>query len=254
MKVDVILAGFPGRTNRGVLGFCNVTLVQAEKNILFDTGHFADRSLLISELRKRGLKPRDVDIVILSHLHYDHCLSIDLFKKAEVVISSEELKYASSSKPQKLGDFYIPRHVVDMLKGREVIEAEEGTEIEEDVYLLETPGHTPGSISLVVEERNGRTVIAGDAAKNAWEFKHNRLETFYGEEADAVRSIKKLKKVADLVIPGHDRCFLYDKKKGEISFLSDLDLRVFVRVSPDVNHWTTFSISTASLSSSAADP
>lgn len=242
-KIEVVLPGFPGKTSRGALGFCNIVLVRNEKNILFDVGHFSDRPLLISELKKRGLRLEDIDVVVLSHLHYDHCLNVDLFEGSVILVSEEELEYASSNEPQRLGDFYVSKIIVDLIEDKKIMSAEDGMELERGVRVIKTPGHTPGGISLIIEGER-RIAIAGDIVKNAWEFRRGMPEGLYGRESDAKESINKLKEMADLIIPGHDRCFLYKKGRGEISFASDLDLRIFAKMDFETDRWTFFSIST----------
>ena len=88
------------------------TLIQYKKtNILFDTGCHPDVQInplkrwgnlsnfmiytgtsennLISNLKKNNIKPNDIDLVINSHLHPDHCGCNEFFKNAEFVCSSE---------------------------------------------------------------------------------------------------------------------------------------------------------------------
>lgn len=240
-KVKVLLQGFPGKTNRGLLGFCNITLIKSTKLMLFDTGHFSDRQLLISALEQERIHPENIEIVVLSHLHYDHCINVELFKKAAVVVSKKELEYALSDKPEKAGDLYVSKCTAELLKNRDMIEAEENLKLSENVHVIETPGHTPGGISLLVDEGK-KTVITGDAVKNAWEFKNNISETFYGEKSDVIDSINKIKTLADIVIPGHDRLFSYDKSSGELSLSNDLNLQVYARLHPHIDHWTVFSL------------
>ncbi len=243
-KVEVVLRGFPGKTNRGALGFCNITLVRGDRTILFDTGHFSDRPLLVSELDKRGIGLGDIELVVLSHLHYDHCLNIDLFERAKIVVSEEELKYASSDEPRRLGDLFVPRAIMSLMEGREIVRVEDGMGLDEGVNVLKTPGHTPGSISLIVEDYNVKVALAGDAVKNAWEFKNGVPEMFYGSRSDALESIRKLRDVADMIVPGHDRCFLYEKGEGKVIFANDLDLQIFARMDLEGDRWNAFSIST----------
>ncbi|MCS7125029.1 MAG: MBL fold metallo-hydrolase [Candidatus Bathyarchaeota archaeon] len=243
-EVKVLLQGFPGKTSRGLLGFCNITLIKSDVTILFDTGFFSDRHLLTQKLEQEKIRPEDVEIVVLSHLHYDHCINVELFKKATVIVSKRELEYALSDEPKKAGDLYVSEHTARLIKTGRVLEAVEGLKLSANTKVIETPGHTPGSISLVVDGEK-KTVITGDAVKNAWEFKNGVAEMFYGEKSDVAKSINKIKNLADFVIPGHDRSFFYDRKSGELTFYGNLDLQLYARLHPHIDQWTVFTISVA---------
>lgn len=243
-EIKVLLQGFPGKTSRGLLGFCNITLIKNDKVMLFDSGFFSDRHLLISALTQEKIRPEDIEIVILSHLHYDHCINVELFRDATVVVSKRELEYALSDDPKRAGDLYVSEHTAKLIKTGKILEAYEGLKLSENVQVIETPGHTPGSISLVISgDKN--TVITGDAVKNAWEFKTGTAEMFYGEKSDVINSINKIKDLADFVIPGHDRCFLYNKKSGDLTFCGDLSLQLYARLHPHIDQWTILALSVA---------
>lgn len=155
-EVKVLLQGFPGKTSRGLLGFCNITLIKSDVTILFDTGFFSDRHLLTQKLEQEKIRPEDVEIVVLSHLHYDHCINVELFKKATVIVSKRELEYALSDEPKKAGDLYVSEHTARLIKTGRVLEAVEGLKLSANTKVIETPGHTPGSISLVVDGEKRR--------------------------------------------------------------------------------------------------
>lgn len=66
-----------------------------------------------------------------------------------------------------------------------------------------TPGHTPGSTSYMLEQ-NGKTwVMSGDAVKNRGELKFEEIQQSRNME-DSINSLKRIKKIAERVLPGHD--------------------------------------------------
>ena len=80
VKITQILPGLSIRTSVGMIGACAITLIENEgKLILIDTGHFGNRTHLIKALENNGIDPKNIEIVVLTHLHWDHCLNIDLF-------------------------------------------------------------------------------------------------------------------------------------------------------------------------------
>ncbi|MEM1575287.1 MAG: MBL fold metallo-hydrolase [Candidatus Methanomethylicia archaeon] len=240
IKVDILLPGFPIKTNRGVLGFCNITLVESNKLILYDTGHFSDRKNLIQEFKKRRISPENIEIVVLSHLHFDHCLNIDLFKNAEIILDEKELEYALSNKPEKIKDFFIPKFLIPIIKRRGFTNVKENLEIANKVYVLKTPGHTPGLISLFVKDGRKKFAIVSDAIKNAWEFMKGKPEQIFGKDEEAKESVKKIKKLNSIIIPGHDKCFIFEKNK--IRYLKKASLKIIAKSSPYNDKWDVYSI------------
>ena len=97
-KIEILLGGFPGRSERGYLGWSGCYLVTTTKGerILFDTAGYNERAVVVAKLAERGLSPESLDLVILSHLHFDHAANWDVFPKAEIVVHERELAYAAS--------------------------------------------------------------------------------------------------------------------------------------------------------------
>ena len=105
----VLLSGVPGVTDRGWLGYCTVVLFPLPDGwALFDTGHHSDRHLLFAALQASAIGPGDIRHVVLSHLHFDHCLNLPLFPNAEVYLSRAELDYARQVSAGEARDFSIP--------------------------------------------------------------------------------------------------------------------------------------------------
>ena len=85
----------------------------AKKKILVDTGgsdpewasryhHPMERSAKedpLKAIESLGLKPTDIDLIINTHLHWDHCFNNHLFPNARILVQAEELRYAISPLP-----------------------------------------------------------------------------------------------------------------------------------------------------------
>jgi N-acyl homoserine lactone hydrolase len=204
---------------------CLVWLIQgASKQILVDSGpcdpDFAEKyhaklkqnqdELLNNRLNRVGVNPKDIDLVILTHLHWDHCYNLELFKNARFLVQKKELHYAVSPLPLHKPAFeaqvegVIPPWVkiYDRLI---TIDGDLALEPELEIVLL--PGHTPGLQGLVVKTEFGRFLIASDCLPlyENW-FNHSgyipsgihiNLTEFYD-------TFKKIERVADYILPGHD--------------------------------------------------
>jgi glyoxylase-like metal-dependent hydrolase (beta-lactamase superfamily II) len=78
-------------------------------------------------------------------------------------------------------------------------------EILPGIQTLLSPGHTPGCMSLVLRDQNmPTTVLAGDAVKNMTELATGQVGMSLDNAASA-RSIRRIREIAQIVIPGHDR-------------------------------------------------
>ena len=61
---------------------------------LIDTGSFGMRPLLRPRLTARGLEPKDVTDLLLTHSHHDHSVNWPLFRHARIVIGARELAWS----------------------------------------------------------------------------------------------------------------------------------------------------------------
>lgn len=201
-EVKVLVEGKHGPREDGKLGIgSTVTLIKGEENILVDVGSFLDRERIIDELKKEGLTPDDINKVILTHLHLDHMVNVDLFNKSKVYC-----KLIGGTRYP--GQFHVLSE--GYLKRTELFD---GTKISKDVSILLTPGHSMDMISVVVNTKGGKVVIAGDAISNEGlanlEKQPNTLTIVNTEKFN--KSRKKILDIADYIIPGHGGMFKVQK-------------------------------------------
>ena len=109
-------------------------------------------------LGKLDLKPGDIDIVIATHLHHDHISLAHSFTKAKFVVQQKELEEARNPHPIWARTYGLQKEFGDL--NYEVIEGDK--EIAEGVRVICTPGHTPGTQSVVIETADGLAVITVD--------------------------------------------------------------------------------------------
>ena len=116
---------------------------------------------LIGSLRCIGVTPGDVDVVICSHLHPDHCGCNAFFARATVICHARELAAARAAGAEAAGylanDWDHPQ-TFDVLEGMRDLFGDG------KVVIVPLPGHTPGSIgALIILERSGAFLLASDA-------------------------------------------------------------------------------------------
>ena len=159
-EVELILTGFTSHTDQGRLGFCTVGLIRGDKTIIVDTAHHGRRMMLVQALADRGMSPNDIDMVVLTHAHWDHVQNVDIFKNAQVAVGADELEYAKDPHPT---DWATSGYFLDMLNRRDVLAVADGQELAPGVRILGTPGHSRGHVSVVAETPAGSVALTGDA-------------------------------------------------------------------------------------------
>ena len=202
--VETLLHGGSVNTDTGSTGFCAITLIRGEKLILVDSGHVGRRKFLINELAERGLTPADIDLMVVTHAHWDHAQNCDLFD-APLLIHAHELQYARN--PHE-NDWATPRWTAAMLEFESrVQQIEEGYEIEPGVRIMHTPGHSAGTVAVIVDTDNGPVAVTGDGIQSAQVALTKQNALVFWSEKDARQSIERILAATDMVHPGHDNPF-----------------------------------------------
>jgi N-acyl homoserine lactone hydrolase len=203
--VRPLLLGYAMSSDQGSIGFGAVYLVRAGgRCALFDTGPTGRRRALLRALALHGLGPADVDVVVLSHAHYDHLQNADLFTRAAVLLHPAESRALAAADP---ADPVCPPWSRAVLAGLAVHPAVDGAEVLPGVWMMALPGHTEGSVGLRVETAEGVAVLTGDAVSSARALREGRCTRVEFSEAEAAESLRRVADTADLVFPGHDRPF-----------------------------------------------
>lgn len=133
----------------------------------YNNPRVAPNQRMEAALAARGAQPADVDLVIWTHLHWDHAGKPELFTKAEFVVSREELRYAIAPCPihyvayeaVQLGLEPTFLKVLPRTRPIEMVEQE----ILPGLRIIPTPGHSVGSMSVAVSTTAGPYVLTGDA-------------------------------------------------------------------------------------------
>jgi glyoxylase-like metal-dependent hydrolase (beta-lactamase superfamily II) len=197
----------------------STAIVGAQKKIVVDTGvhdpawvsnfvcpcEQAPEERLERALKEYvGWSADDVDIVINTHLHYDHSGGNTLFRNAKFVIQAAEWEYAGHPLPTQATyyqEFLIGREPLAWFRWQFVHGI---ADIVPGVRVVPTPGHTPGHQSVAVDTEDGVVLVAGDCA-NCMENIVDLVPVGIVHETQAeFASLRRIRQIADFVIPGHD--------------------------------------------------
>jgi len=126
-----------------------------------------------SQLRKRGLEPGEIPIVVMTHLHLDHTSAISEFPNSTFVVSETEWNFAASAGKTTNGyrrahfDYAFEYRTVDFDRANIDSYASFGRTFDlfgdGSIHLAFTPGHSPGHMSVIARLAERDFVIGGDA-------------------------------------------------------------------------------------------
>jgi glyoxylase-like metal-dependent hydrolase (beta-lactamase superfamily II) len=162
-------------------------------------------------LRAAGVDPDRLKLVILTHLHWDHCYNLDAFPAARFLVQADEVRTAvdpipSQRSPYELG---IPGRRPPWMAAFDRLEVVRGDiEVAPGLRTVVLPGHTPGLQGVLVDTTAGRHLIAGDALPLAENLGTKDSEAvalgIHTDVATCFRSFERMRAVADVILPSHD--------------------------------------------------
>jgi glyoxylase-like metal-dependent hydrolase (beta-lactamase superfamily II) len=181
-EVKILIEGYAS-VDSGGHSCSTVSLVQDKGlNIIVDPGTLADQKILIDKLKEVGLGINDIDVVYLTHSHMDHCRNIGMFPQAKSLDSWGWWQ----------GDVY----------------SDYQDSVTDDIEVIETPGHSYDSSTLLVKTKDDTVAICGDVF---WKENFPQDDPFASDKKKLKESRKKVLAVADYIIPGHGKMFKVKK-------------------------------------------
>lgn len=192
-----------------------------EKWLLWDTGltdrlvghpqttpafAFRKARTLTAQLKDLGLNPKMIHYVSMSHCHFDHSGTFNLFNSATWIVERAELRYGHEEPAPFSVDASLLKHTgkrIEIVGDYDVFG--DGT-----VRILSTPGHTPGHTSLLVRlAHTGPVLFSGDLLHTRKGFVKGWVPPINASRADTLASIARVKTIlqnvgAKLVIQ-HDK-------------------------------------------------
>lgn len=176
----------------------NVYLILDRRPILVDAGMMAGPTL---KNIKRFIDPTKIELIVLTHCHHDHAGAAPALKEAtgaRLMLSEKEVGCIGdelASVAYLFGQQAPEYRVDETLKEGMVLDTGEWK-----LEVLETPGHSQGSICLY--ERKQRVLFSGDTVFPDGNI--GRTDMFGGSTEDLVRSIQRLTELdVEIMYPGH---------------------------------------------------
>jgi glyoxylase-like metal-dependent hydrolase (beta-lactamase superfamily II) len=210
---------YPADEENRILMATNCLLIRGEVNgqrhvILVDNGNgdkesddfmarfaFEGRGILDANLARHGVKPEDITLCILTHLHFDHAggstrlnaegLAVPSFPNARYVVQAKDL--ADAKQPHlRVKASYLPQNW-EPLEAAGVLDTVDGAaELLPGITLRPAPGHIEGLQNVVVEGGGQRLVYLADLIPTA---RHIQPAWCMGYDLDVVTCVNERQKV-----------------------------------------------------------
>lgn len=185
------------------LGMTASYLIKGDKIVIVDTGNKGDGNKILAALDKLGIKHGDVSLILLTHSHPDHAGSAAFLKQKLGVPVAVHMRDAGSLKK---GEFHaVPRSsfgkILNIFSKSRIVDGcepdiyvEDGMSLRDygvDARIIHTPGHTPGSISILLS--SGEAIV-GDLVFGRLPFARSKPADpmFCDNPEQAIESMAKL--------------------------------------------------------------
>ncbi len=170
---------------------------------------------VVSSLARLGLQPEDIDIVINSHLHPDHCGCNAFFRRATFLCHEAELAAARAEDAEKQAylraEWQHPMPMVPVSGSHDVMG-------DSRLVTIPLPGHTPGSMGLRAGlDRDGEWLLASDAVTLMRHLDHDEVPKNAWNPEKLLASYAEVRAIAATgahVLCGHDDGQWQRLKKG----------------------------------------
>jgi glyoxylase-like metal-dependent hydrolase (beta-lactamase superfamily II) len=181
-KAEALAAGEAAHMPKGMVTvpFNPQVINTGSKLILIDTGFgpLPNQPVgrLVDNMKAAGIDPKQIDMVIMSHLHPDHTNGIKapdgsmVFTNAEIKVPAVDLAFWMSaenaakaeSNPMMKGYFANVRKVYSDGLDKKVTQYKWGDEVAPGITAIDTHGHTPGHTAFAVASGSARVLVQSD--------------------------------------------------------------------------------------------
>ena len=195
-----------------------------DRKVLVDTG---EMSPIRSEQREReingkiytfeegldryGLSAEDIDVVIHTHLHNDHCENDYKCSNAAFYVHEKELEHVHE--PHPLDIRYLEDYILDVEENGQIETVAGDREILPGIRVMHTPAHTEGGLTVFVETEKGSAAITGFCVIKENFFPPKEIKAMEMDVIPPGTSVNtyeaydimlRVKEMADILLPLHE--------------------------------------------------
>ena len=199
-NVHAIKIPFQVKTDLGILErFVYSYLITGKQICLIDSGVVSSEDVIFDYMEKIGLNPKDISLMILTHSHPDHIGSAKSIKEksgCKVLAHHKEKSWIEDvnlqEKERPVPNFHSL--VEGSVEVDEILEDGDVLNLGENISLkiIHTPGHSEGSISLLIPEEG--VLFTGDVIPIKGDL------PIYDDAVESIHSIEKLKEIKGIKV------------------------------------------------------
>ena len=170
---------------------------------------------LAARIEQAGFDPAKVDVLVNSHLHFDHCGGNHMVPNAELLVQREEWDVACDRGSTENTGFR--KALFDLGHRTRKIDGEYDIFGDGSAVLIPTPGHTVAHQSLRLRTENGEVALAADCCYFHSTLDDEKIPRGSYNADEHIRSLRKLRALRDRgtkIVCGHDNTDWADAKNG----------------------------------------
>lgn len=175
---------------------CNTYLIDGPVKILVDPGHVMHFDHVLDGLAKLGIELSDIGLLICTHAHPDHLEAVQMFADTPAQVAMHPMSWQMI---ESFGKMIDPNMNVEAFRPDVFLGEGEFAAGDTSLQVIHTPGHSPGSVSLLWSEQ--KALFVGDLI-----FKDGigRTDIPGGDGNQLKQSIRRVGKIeAEYLLPGH---------------------------------------------------
>lgn len=195
---------------KNIVGSCYL-IRHGDRYMLWDTGltdalvgHDFDNAAqtlrlkrsLVDQLAQIGVRPEQIELLGISHWHFDHTGQASHFPQAKLLMGRADIELLRRDPPVDADSVKAMAH---WLTGDGKVEPLDG---DRDVFgdgrvvMLDMPGHTPGHYSLLVRLASGPVLLSGDLYHFTEQVANRGVPPFNADRADTLASMDRYDRIA----------------------------------------------------------
>lgn len=193
---------------------------------------------LVGGLRERGVAPEDIDFVINTHLHFDHCggntvkqgdAYVPVFPRAQYVIQEREW-YDANHPNERTKASYLKQHFAPIKDAGQLMLVDGDHEVVQGIAVKCTNGHTRGHQSVLIEDNGRKAMYLGDLIPTT---SHIKIPYIMGYDLYPLDILTKKKEILDMAVSEHWLLIFEHDPKVPFGYISEKEGKQVFRRAED---------------------